>query len=354
MGIFTHKLTVSVAALCVAASAGFSASAGVTSGSSAVRDNYNAHHAALRALPAAAPSLSRKLRAARFERSAPAPSGYRSQYDARLGRATFLWAGVDNAPPALGALKPQALAIARARSFLGRQAPMLGLSREMIDEARVSNVHDSGNGPVIVRLRQSWGGIEVFDRSLNVMMSRSGRHIATSGYFAPDLKTQDAAAPLRFTLNAPQAIAAAFADMGGSFAASALSLRSRAGDYEWYARPSIGARYALIRDPRAKRVWFALPDRLVAAWYVELFANGPGNHGTDAAGYVISAEDGSLLFRNTLTASDAAAETYSYRVFADADGINQPFDSPLGNGYDPFPPARRTRRSGASAPPRIW
>ena len=116
-----------------------------------------------------------------------------------------------------------------------------------------------------------------------------------------------------------------------------MSLRSRAGDYEWYARPAAGARYALIRDPRAKRVWFALPDRLVAAWYVELFANGPGNHGTDAAGYVISAEDGSLLFRNTLTASDAAAETYSYRVFADADGINQPFDSPLGNGYDPFP-----------------
>ena len=47
----------------------------------------------------------------------------------------------------------------------------------------------------------------------------------------------------------------------------------------------------------------------------------------------MSAVDGRILHRNNLKA-DAA---YSYRVFADTDAINTPLDSPLGNGYTPFP-----------------
>jgi len=74
---------------------------------------------------------------------------------------------------------------------------------------------------------------------------------------------------------------------------------------------------------------------VVPAYYVEIFGRRSDSPTTVAWAYVIG-EDGRTLFARDLVAYEAA-QAYSYRVFADDSGIHQPFDSPLGNDYLPFP-----------------
>ncbi|HEU4409000.1 MAG TPA: M36 family metallopeptidase, partial [Polyangiaceae bacterium] len=78
-------------------------------------------------------------------------------------------------------------------------------------------------------------------------------------------------------------------------------------------------------EPRAKQVYFALPDRLVPAYYLELEATSGGDN--EAYAYVVSAVDGSILYRSDLVAYDS----YNYRVFADDEPARHypPTDSPL-------------------------
>ncbi len=329
-----QKVLIGMAALSISMASGFAAAA------TTARGNYDAS--------AAAPvsfTLGRGLRAL-AARTAPSSSGYPSVYEPHTGTMRFLWAGTDAQPAAVGALTRQALAEARARNFLTRQSPLLGLSAADVASAKLTEIHDLGHGPVIARFQQMANGLPVFGRRLNVMMDRAGSLHATSGYFATDLD-RDAAASASFALSAPQAIVAAFADMGGSLKSAALTLSTHRGDYDWYALPANLRGYVLTRQPRSKQVMFPVGSSLVPAYYVELFAS-KGGANSDAYAYVISAADGSVLFRNNLKAFDAT----SYRVFADADGIHQPFDSPLGNGYDPFTgsaPDDVLPRTGATA-----
>ncbi len=46
-----------------------------------------------------------------------------------------------------------------------------------------------------------------------------------------------------------------------------------------------------------KKVWFALPDRLVPAYFLEVFGRTPKSSEADAFAYVIAADDGRLLYR---------------------------------------------------------
>ena len=260
--------------------------------------------------------------------------GYRSHFDERLG-TTFLWAGKNDRQPASvsAALTGKALSEARARQFLARHAQALGLSRRAIDEARLFDAHDLGEGPVISRFRQQMGGVEVFGRELSVMTDRSGRLVAISGYFAP----QADGASLRtaaYKLAAPKAIAAAFADLGGT-AGQAFSADRIDGAYQTFKRGEGRGDLQLESDPRAKKVYFGLGAGLVPAWYVELSAATRDGARQADYGYVISAVDGRVLFRKNQTEHDA----FSYRTFADATAVGQPFDEPLGNGFVPFPQA---------------
>jgi len=74
-------------------------------------------------------------------------------------------------------------------------------------------------------------------------------------------------------------------------------------------------------------VLFRLSDRLVPAYYVELMSP------TEAEAYVVSAGDGTLLFRHGLMA-DAA---FNYRVWADGTSLHAPMDGPQGNDPTPHP-----------------
>lgn len=312
--------------LIVAAAAAF-ATAGTAAAAGTLPTSL-ANHDAFFSAPNRVSNAALRTRAADIARTAPQRAGLKSTVDAVLGAATFLW-GTEGAPAAsVGALSRPALAVARAREYAGRQAALLGVNRSAIDSADARVIHDSAGGASIVRLRQSLGGVEVFNRQLNVMIGANGEHIATSGYFAPQTTTGS-----RRLLGAAQAVVSAVADAGGSVLAAALAPAGRKGSYESFRKVAAGA-LNLSRDPRAKPVYFPLADRLVAGWYVEVI--GSASDGTaNAWGTVISAEDGSVLFRKNLVEQ----AVHSYRVFADASGIRQPFDTPIGNGLAPFPGA---------------
>jgi hypothetical protein len=70
-----------------------------------------------------------------------------------------------------------------------------------------------------------------------------------------------------------------------------------------------------------------MPEALVPAWYVEVMAP------TQAYMYVVSAADGSLLFRHDLMAADV----FSYRVWAQTTGAHLPADGPQGTSASPHP-----------------
>src|SRR5256885_8396108 len=146
------------------------------------------------------------------------------------------------------------------------------------------------------------------------------------------------APPPPFTIGATDAIAATVRDFTGA-ALSPQDFRptgkARA-KYAYYGLDAALARTAGLvpsQSTRAKQVYFHLPEGLVPAYYLEL-------DGQDASGvksmfsYVISADDGRVLFRNNLTAQ-AAANPYSYRVWADTAGQFVPFDGPQGTASSP-------------------
>ena len=254
-------------------------------------------------------------------------------FDRNMGLPTFLWAQKDAPVAAVGALQSRELLIERARAHLRSEAKKLRLSAAMIDEAQVFDAQYNGQGPAVVRLRQHVNGREVYHRALNVLLSREGQPVAVSGYFATDYDPATVAAS-RFISSAPQAIAAAWAGLGGSVAASAFSRTAVKDGYELYSTPVLAGNYVWERAPRVKAIYYPRKGGLEPAYYVELFARAKVKGGLLAHAFVVSAVDSSLLARNDLKAQ---ATPYSYRVFADANGIHQPDDEPTGNDLLPFP-----------------
>jgi hypothetical protein len=150
----------------------------------------------------------------------------------RLGVPTFLQparAG-ENGRAALA--RKSVSAEGAARAHLLDLAPLWGLSEEDIARAPLVQVHDTGNGPIVVQLRQEAFGVPVFRDEIRIALDRSYEPVAIAGYLPSVAGLSE---PV-FTLSAADAL----------------------------------AREGLLVSPaRAKRVFFHLPGRLVPAWYVE-------------------------------------------------------------------------------------
>ncbi|SFF37071.1 Fungalysin/Thermolysin Propeptide Motif [Fontimonas thermophila] len=253
-------------------------------------------------------------------------------YDRTLAKPTFLWARKDAPVSVVGPLTGRELLIAHARAHLHNEAKALRLTPAMIDEAKVYDAQFNGQGPAVVRFRQRVAGIEVYYRSLNVLLDRGYRPIAVSGYFATDYDPAQVSAA-GFVQSPAQAIAAAWRSIGGALDPSALVETAVRGDYLLFSIPTLTGSHGFERAPRVKRVFYPRRGRLEPAYYVELFARAHANGQLIAYAFVVSASDLRILHRKNLK-SDAAV---TYRVFADTTAPYQPFDAPLGNGYTPFP-----------------
>src|SRR5580765_2660649 len=101
--------------------------------------------------------------------------------DERYGVPSFLWAGRLAAPPAAARSTGRAGTIEAARGHLARVAGYYRLDAGDVAEASMREVHDTGEGGIIVRFEREVDGIPVFRDEMNVMMDRSLGLVAVSG-----------------------------------------------------------------------------------------------------------------------------------------------------------------------------
>lgn len=150
------------------------------------------------------------------------PLGYTSHVDALRGGSGFLWAPASIPVPSVGARKAAAMPAALGRAYLSAQSSLLGLDRQAIEQAKVTDAQQTRSGSMVARFSQRVDGIEVFNRSLNVLTDREGRLVAISGGFERSRQIDGS-----FARTKADAISAAIGNLGGHLAA-ACSAASRA------------------------------------------------------------------------------------------------------------------------------
>ncbi len=264
------------------------------------------------------------------------PPAFVASRDAQRSVPTFLWAIRS------GATSPVPLDVAvrtpedAARAHLAAHAPRYGLSAAALSTASVVRVRDLGRGGILVVMRQSVGGVELFHSDVKVLMDRALGLVAIGGNLhagaVPTAKTPG------FVVSEAQAIAGAFRDLYGAPLAPAdvVDLGTPKAGYDFHTlAPSEAVTRAAIHltEPvRIKPVYFPLPGRIVPAYFLEILARTTMGAAADACAYVIAADDGRLLYREAL----AHGDTFDFRVWADATGDLRPADGPLLD-YNPDP-----------------
>ncbi|MBS2015636.1 MAG: M36 family metallopeptidase [Deltaproteobacteria bacterium] len=232
--------------------------------------------------------------------------------DARLADApSFMWLGVQEGVKFKDARESAAYALRSVtRSF--------GLDKNAVAAIETPWIDDHGKGPILAHVKQRVSGIEVFRSKVTIAMRRDFEPVAASGLLAPkvDATYEFKRASHVALTDAYAALLAATHGRATSFASSHVD-----GDYEHFTSP------VLKQSARVKKVLFPRGDALLPAYYVELpVANGP------AWGYVVSADDGKVLFKADLVKHEA----FTYKAFASPD-TKIPFDGPQGNGFAPHP-----------------
>ena len=272
--------------------------------------------------------------------AAVTPSVFVASSDSLTGAPTFLWAihdadrpqGVSQGGASLLGISPEQA----ARIHLADLAELYGLSAPSLATAEVVRVLDVGRGGITVVLRQRVGGIDLFRSDVKVLMTRDLELVAIGGNLHPAAVPSPKLAA--FQLSEAQAVATAFDDLFGASLkpSDLLDLKRTKGDYHYY---DLGASKAaslsgvkLVVPARVKRVYFPLPGRIVPAFYVEVAGGPPTSTSSESYAYVIAGDDGRLLYRENLTHAD----TFNYRVWADATGEKRPLDGPLVD-YTPYP-----------------
>ena len=256
----------------------------------------------------------------------------------QLGVPSFLWASSDNAASRAvrglraGAQSPESTARAHLRDYshLYRMGPA------EVDALTLLELHDLGRGPVIARFGQRVQGVEVFREELKVAMDRSLGLVSLSGALTGDVAALRALP--QFRLSATEALSSGLDDLHGQklLGSDLVSRGVKEGGYQEFdlnPESPLAATLHFGNPARAKKVLFHHPDRYEPGWYVELVAGSPKSNDSSGYQYVISAETGSILFRNDLEVSDG----FGYRVWADPAGLRTPYDGPHGNGSTPFP-----------------
>ncbi|MFL5343255.1 MAG: myxosortase-dependent M36 family metallopeptidase [Hyalangium sp.] len=258
------------------------------------------------------------------------------QVEERLGLPTVLWNDRHDTERtnALATQRPEQA----ARTHLQKFADIYRLTTDDVSSASLQSVHQTQFGPVIARFGQKVGGVEVFRSGVNVVMDRENNLVAITGYLTPHeaVAARLSTVSTDFQLSPADAIARAFKDLTDTaISGRSLAATGTQGDYTQFDfAPGVSAvlPHTMAAPARAKKVYFTLPGGLQPAYYVELAVGTKSTKDSDYYSFVVSATDGSLLFRNNLTAEDS----YSYRVWADTASYI-PFDGPQGTDASPHP-----------------
>jgi MYXO-CTERM domain-containing protein len=248
--------------------------------------------------------------------TAPAPDvrGQVAARDPSRGVPSLLWTARSAAPASF--VSPEHA----ARWYLERNRHAYRAPRAAVIGARHLFTHDTGRGGVVVALRQTVGGIEVFHGDVKVLLDRSQRLVGISGSLHPAAQP---ASTRSFTVPRSAAVQVALRDLyGADVAATALVAR---GSRHGFERFELAAKTAVTFDhpARVKPVYFPLGERLVPAHLVEIQATKDGL-AHDVFQYVVAADDGRMLYRHDATEFEA----FTYRVWADDSKEHRPLDGP--------------------------
>ncbi|MET0226399.1 MAG: M36 family metallopeptidase, partial [Dokdonella sp.] len=265
--------------------------------------------------------------------AAPVPAGYHATLQNQLGIPQFLSAGKGVANLA-GSMLLVDDATPIARTYLKAVADTYRIDAAQIDALTAYDKQRLRNGAAIVRLQNRVDGIEVFRDSFNVLIHADGSLGVISGFASgangdPSLRT--------FARSDAQSIASALADFHFEAEATASSLAASAerDGYAYYDSLASGANgETLVQPARIKPVLFRLPEGLVAAHYIEIAVASADGRDQSNYSYVVSAQDGRILFRKNLT-SDLTA--FNYRVWADTTAPYEPLAGPQGRNGSPHP-----------------
>jgi MYXO-CTERM domain-containing protein len=218
---------------------------------------------------------------------------------------------------------------ASARFYLEQYAGLYGLGSGALVSAYVAMIHDTGRGGIIVVFRQKAAGIDVHQVAVKVLMTRTHELVAITGNLHPR-----AAATMtrsaKFVQSPQSAISRAFNDFfGAKVPASAfLDTKKLEHGYSFYnledTPETIAKNIGLARPARIKKVYFAMPDALVPAYYVEIAGSAKTSTSSVLYSYVMAADDGRMLQRRSLTHEAA----FQYRVWSDAAPYYTPTDGP--------------------------
>jgi hypothetical protein len=250
-------------------------------------------------------------------------------------------------PGARLSAKGPADAVASARNFLSKHRDLYGLTAA--DVSGLSVVYSTApkpgqTGAAIVRLAQKVGGVPVFGGEIAVVMSpRDHAVVGTSGVLYPDaasgVATKTSALSMRDALARAATELSVASNVSAATYASADFVETGLDEatYQTYEfAPDRTAPDARVFGDglRARQVVFPIAaGETIPAYYVEVNITGEPAGSGPFYSFVVSAVDGSVLFRKNLTDSDV----YTYRVFTDPTTPFRPVDSPQGTVGTPHP-----------------
>lgn len=252
----------------------------------------------------------------------------------RRDAPSFVWAGSVANSAVSGTKDPRSA----AKIYLDKLATLHDLPLPAVDAAVVTHVHDTGRGGIVVSFGQEVDGVEVFRERMNLLLGRNQNLLAAGGSLHRGASRQTTATANRWMKTRPEAIARALGDLyampvnAGNFMEQA-AMAGRYTRFEFVpALPMQSAQIRFDRPARIKKVFFPMPDSLVPAYYVEIFAGKVNSKATDTYAYVIAADDDRILYRSNLTSHVA----FDYRVWAETTGNRRPLDAPI-EDFTPHP-----------------
>lgn len=257
-----------------------------------------------------------------------ATRGQVTAHEPRLGVPSFFWA--ERGQRADGASRELA-----ARQHFAAYAALYRTVAAAADRLVLDEVHDTGEGAVVVTFGARVADVPLFRDELHVVMTQANELVAISGYLPPEA-LREAAYTTGRELTPEAAVAMAALDLSGAlFAPGDFAEGAARGDWTWYRGPDVEGPFGRLFPERlrVRPVVYAMPTGLYAAYHVELAVQRDAGPTSAVYAYVIDAVEGRVLFRKNLT-EDAA---FTYRVYAEPNLPHLFYEGPQGNAWLPHP-----------------
>ena len=215
------------------------------------------------------------------------------------------------------------------------------LTDKALAAIQISHIHNTGNGAIVVQLKQYFQAMEVLQRRVSIVFNQKLQPISISGFVskqAPEAHTQDIKQTSKLALStAFEAFSGKSlpANLWQDSAQSQNILTNTDITTDFRMKLPLGLalnQIHLSRPATAHSGWLLVPGKapiLAIEVEMELSQNSTVSKMNQ---YIISA-DQKILSQKSLTTD--AAKTYT--VWADANGEQQPFAGPQGNSQFPHP-----------------